>query len=153
VIVAIARSPKIARQSTTCHPFGGLVHARAVFLDELQAINALGTRGVQGDVAPQSHLWPRTKPKLGGALPGGAIFFAAPQRTPCHTMVMATYVISATADQTGFVVEVEDGNSGRRPDSGFKTKEEAEAWIVADSRLPGSADQSHQRGFRMLWRL
>jgi hypothetical protein len=66
---------------------------------------------------------------------------------------MATFTISARADQTGFDVEVECGNDGRPTTRDFKTQEDAETWVVRRMQLIDRTDRSAQSGFRMLWRI
>jgi hypothetical protein len=72
---------------------------------------------------------------------------------PCHTAAMATFTISARADQTGFDVEIECGNDGRQTTRDFKTQEDAETWVVRRMQLIDRTDRSAQSGFRMLWRI
>jgi hypothetical protein len=66
---------------------------------------------------------------------------------------MATYTISTRVDQTGFDVEIECGNDGRQTTRGFKTQEDAEAWVVRRMQLIHRTDRWNQSGFRMLWRI
>ena len=66
---------------------------------------------------------------------------------------MATYTISARADQTGFDLEIECGGDGRQTTREFKTQEDAEAWVVRRMQLIHRSDWLNQNGFRMLWRI
>jgi uncharacterized membrane protein YtjA (UPF0391 family) len=52
---------------------------------------------------------------------------------------MGTYRISATADQTGFDVEVVDDSCDRQAVIGFKTIADARAWIAEDRQQANSA--------------
>ena len=66
---------------------------------------------------------------------------------------MATYTISTQTDQMGFDVEIECGKGSRRTTRGFKSQEDAEAWVVRRLRLIDLTDRPIQSNFRMLWRI
>jgi hypothetical protein len=53
---------------------------------------------------------------------------------------MASYIITPRTDGTGFDIGVVGSNGARQTMLGFKTKDEAEAWIAQDKRLNDSTD-------------
>jgi hypothetical protein len=63
---------------------------------------------------------------------------------------MVTYTISTRAEQMEFDVEIECSKGSRQTTRGFKSQEDAEAWVVRRLR---QTDQPIQSGFRMLWRI
>jgi hypothetical protein len=62
---------------------------------------------------------------------------------------MASFTISARADQDGFEIEVIDRDGIQQTIPGFKTQADAEAWVVRHARLSCGADPT---GFRVQWR-
>jgi hypothetical protein len=66
---------------------------------------------------------------------------------------MAIYTISTGADQTGFVVEIECSKGGRQTTPGFKSQEDAEAWVVRRMRLINKTNRPDPGSFRMVWRI
>jgi hypothetical protein len=62
---------------------------------------------------------------------------------------MASFTISARAEQDGFEIEVVDHAGAPRTVLGFATLAEAEAWLVRSARLNREPDPT---GFRVLWR-
>ena len=66
---------------------------------------------------------------------------------------MATYTISTRTDQMGFDVEIECSKGSRQTTRGFKSQEDAEAWVVRRLRLIAQTDRPIQSSFRMLWRI
>jgi hypothetical protein len=62
---------------------------------------------------------------------------------------MASFTISARADQDGFEIEVVDRDGAPQTIFGFETLAEAEAWLVRSARLNREPDPT---GFRVLWR-
>ena len=57
---------------------------------------------------------------------------------------MATYTISTRTDQTGFDVEIECSKGGSQTTPGFKSQEDAEAWVVRRMRLIDQTDRPNQ---------
>ena len=62
---------------------------------------------------------------------------------------MASFTISARADQDGFEIEVVEHEGAPQTILGFKTQADAEAWVVRRARLSCRADPT---GFRVQWR-
>jgi hypothetical protein len=62
---------------------------------------------------------------------------------------MASFMISARADQDGFEIEVVEHEGAPQTILGFETLAEAEAWVVRRARLSCTADAA---GFRVQWR-
>jgi hypothetical protein len=52
-----------------------------------------------------------------------------------------------------FDVEIECSKGSRQTTRGFKSQEDAEAWVVRRLRLTDQTDRSIPSGFRMLWRI
>jgi hypothetical protein len=48
---------------------------------------------------------------------------------------MITYTVIASADETGFHVEIAGSEGNRQTILGFVTESDADAWIVNDKRL------------------
>ncbi len=62
---------------------------------------------------------------------------------------MASFTISARADQDGFEIEVVEHEGAPQTILGFETLAEAEAWLVRSARVRREPDPA---GFRVLWR-
>jgi hypothetical protein len=64
---------------------------------------------------------------------------------------MATYTVTPSeTDSDGFDVQIVGNDGVRQTMLGFKTKADAETWIIEDARTTISDDP---QGFRMRWRL
>jgi hypothetical protein len=61
---------------------------------------------------------------------------------------MTTYTIAARGEGNVFDIEIAGADGARQTMLGFRSREEAELWIVEDARLSG-LDAS---GFRLHWR-
>jgi hypothetical protein len=90
-----------------------------------------------------------------GRQPGPAVLSPASRVTlhrrgeRSHTSGMATYTVTLSEfSSDAFDVQIVGNDGVRQTMLGFKTKADAEAWIVDDARTTASGGS---RGFRMRW--
>ena len=62
---------------------------------------------------------------------------------------MVTYAIAARSGRDGFDIEIVGRDGAHQTMRGFKTQEDAEAWVVEDVKQAGISSAG---GFRMLWK-